>query len=111
MEEVISREELKAKLDRGEEFKLVMVMAEWAFEASHIPGSININKLHEADQFSPQDEIVVYCTGGRMPRQPYRVHLSGQEKRVYQRAALCRWTGRLGRSRLSAGRRTGRRVG
>ena len=39
---IIDREELKAKLDRGDDFKLVMTLGEWAFEAQHIPGSINI---------------------------------------------------------------------
>jgi hypothetical protein len=28
----ISRDDLKAKLDRGDDFKLVMTLAEWAYE-------------------------------------------------------------------------------
>jgi len=37
---LISREELKEKLDRGDDFKLVMVLKNWAFRAKHIRGSI-----------------------------------------------------------------------
>jgi hypothetical protein len=37
-------EELKKKLVRGDNFKLVNVLGEWAFDAKHIPGSINISK-------------------------------------------------------------------
>lgn len=65
--EFISREELKARLDRGDDFKLVMVMAEWAFEAQHIPGSINISRLHDAESLDKDEEIVVYCSGETCP--------------------------------------------
>lgn len=61
--ETIDREELKAKLDRGDDFKLVMTLNTWAFQSTHIPGSINIQSPTEAQQLlSPEDEIVVYCT-------------------------------------------------
>jgi hypothetical protein len=30
-------EELKKKLDRGDNFKLVNALGEWAFDAKHIP--------------------------------------------------------------------------
>jgi len=60
---VISREELKAKLDRGDNFKLVMTLNEWAFNARHIPGSINISRMEDATRLlDPEDEIVVYCS-------------------------------------------------
>ena len=45
---LISREELKEKLDRGDNFKLVNALGEWAFNAKHIPGSINISKIEDA---------------------------------------------------------------
>ena len=60
---LISREELKVKLDRKDDFKLVMALGEWHFRAAHIPSSIHIEgpdaaaKLLELD-----DEIVVYCS-------------------------------------------------
>jgi rhodanese-related sulfurtransferase len=60
---LISREELKAKLDRGDDFKLVMAMGEWAFNMAHIPGSINISSMKQSQGLiSPDDEIVVYCS-------------------------------------------------
>jgi hypothetical protein len=45
---LISREELKQKIDRGDKFKLVNALGEWAFNAKHIPGSINISKIEDA---------------------------------------------------------------
>src|SRR5680860_1135617 len=33
----IGREELKARLDRGELIKLIMALNRWAFDAKHIP--------------------------------------------------------------------------
>jgi thiosulfate/3-mercaptopyruvate sulfurtransferase len=65
---VISREELKAKLDRDDDFKLVMTMGDWAFEAKHIPGSLNIsNQVEAAKQLNVDEEIVVYCTNVSCP--------------------------------------------
>lgn len=61
--ETISREELKEKLERGDDFKLVMSLGEWAFRAKHIPGSINISRPQDTEQYlQPDDEIVVYCS-------------------------------------------------
>jgi rhodanese-related sulfurtransferase len=60
---IISREELKEKLERGDDFKLVMTLSEWAYRASHIPGSLNINRIDEAENLlDKDDEIVVYCS-------------------------------------------------
>jgi rhodanese-related sulfurtransferase len=59
----ISSKELKQKLDRKENFRLVMALAEWAFQAKHIPGSIHFDTMREALQsLSRDDEIVVYCS-------------------------------------------------
>ena len=59
----ISSEELKQKLDRQENFRLVMALAEWAYEAKHIPGSIHFATMKEAIQsLNKDDEIVVYCS-------------------------------------------------
>src|ERR671918_88223 len=60
---LISREELKEKLDRGDKFKLVNALGEWAFNAKHIPGSINISKIEDAKKIlNPDDDIVIYCS-------------------------------------------------
>jgi hypothetical protein len=44
---LISREELKEKLDHRDRFKLVNALGEWASEAKRIPGSININNIRK----------------------------------------------------------------
>jgi hypothetical protein len=57
----LSAVELKEKLDRGDEFKLVMTMGTWAFNSKYIPGSINISTPEEATKLlTPNDEIVVF---------------------------------------------------
>jgi len=59
----ISREELMQKLERKEDFRLVMALAEWAYQAKHIPGSIHFATMREALQsLNKEDEIVVYCS-------------------------------------------------
>lgn len=59
----IEREELKAKLDSGDDFKLIMAMHEWGFRAGHIPGSLHYSTVEEANRdLVLDDEIVVYCT-------------------------------------------------
>ena len=69
---LISGEELKEKIERGDDFKLVMVLSEWAFRAKHIPGSINIDHPQEATQLlSKDDEIVVYCSDPACPASKY----------------------------------------
>ncbi len=60
---LISREELKQKLDLGDKFKLVNALGEWEFNAKHIPGSINISKIDDAKKIlNPSDEIIIYCS-------------------------------------------------
>jgi len=59
----ISREELKAKIDRGDAFKLIMALNRWAFDAKHIPGSLHFDTPDELyAAVRPDDEIVVYCS-------------------------------------------------
>jgi rhodanese-related sulfurtransferase len=67
---LIGREELKRKLDRGEPFKLVMALHDWGFRQKHIPGSIFVDVFAMAEaleKLSPDEEIVLYCTGGPCP--------------------------------------------
>jgi len=61
--ETIERDELRAKLDRGDELHLVMALNDWAFRAKHIPGSEHFDSLETAlASLKPDEEIVVYCT-------------------------------------------------
>ena len=65
---LISREDLKDKLERGDQFKLAMVLGEWAFRAKHIPGSLNITTPEQGlELLEPEDEIVVYCSNVDCP--------------------------------------------
>jgi rhodanese-related sulfurtransferase len=59
----ISREELREKLERGADFKLIMALNRWAFDAKHIPGSLHFDTpeaLYSAVR--SDDEVVVYCS-------------------------------------------------
>ena len=59
----IDRDELKAKLDANDPFKLVMALNRWAYDAKRIPGSLHFDTpddLYAA--LKPDDEIVVYCS-------------------------------------------------
>lgn len=65
---LIDREELKEKLDRTDDFKLVMVLGDYGFRAKHIPGSLNIAAPEVAtSELGPDDEIIVYCSGDSCP--------------------------------------------
>ena len=62
----ISRDELKAKIDRGDDFVLVEALGEEKYRDWHLPGAINIpyNRVRElAPQLLPDKnaDIVVYC--------------------------------------------------
>ncbi len=62
----ISRDELKAKMDRGDDFVLVDTMPEMYYRHSHLPGAVNlpVNEVGErAPELlpDPNAEIIVYC--------------------------------------------------
>jgi rhodanese-related sulfurtransferase len=59
----IGRDELKSKLDAGNDLRLVMALNRWAYDAKRIPGSLHFDTpddLYRA--LRPDDEIVVYCS-------------------------------------------------
>ena len=66
----ISCQELKMKIDRKDEFKLVNCLEAAKFRAMHIPGSLNIYQkediVYQKEDIqmllSVNDVIVVYCT-------------------------------------------------
>ena len=45
--DLIDTQELKAKLDRGEGFKVVMTLGEWEYRTTHIPGSMRISTVRK----------------------------------------------------------------
>jgi rhodanese-related sulfurtransferase len=62
----IGRDELLAKIEKGEEFVLVDALAPMSYARSHLPGAINL-PLEWVDERAPRripepdTEIVVYC--------------------------------------------------
>ena len=66
--DLIDRQEWKEKLDRGDDFKLVMVLGEWEYRAKRIPGSIRVSTPEEGLQvLDSDDEIVLYDSGPPCP--------------------------------------------
>jgi rhodanese-related sulfurtransferase len=66
MIETISRDDLKGKMDRGEDFTLVETLPSMAYHHTHLPGAINLppDQVKElAPQLLPDKlaEIIVYC--------------------------------------------------
>ena len=70
-----TREELRAKLDRGEEVVLVETLGPWYYEDAHLPGAINVPHT-EVDALAPtmlpdkSAEIVVYCSNRACQNSP-----------------------------------------
>lgn len=62
----ITRDEIKAKLKRGDKFVLVEALPEQYYRKTHLPGAINL-PLEEIDRHAlhllpdKSQEIVVYC--------------------------------------------------
>ena len=63
---MISRDELKTRLDRGDDFTLVEALPPPAYRDGHIPGAINLPSA-QVRELAPKRlpdkaaEIVVYC--------------------------------------------------
>ncbi len=63
---LISCMELKEKLDRNDNFKLVMTFSEQGFLAKHIPGSLNVYSEESAKgKIDTSDDLVLYCVNER----------------------------------------------
>jgi rhodanese-related sulfurtransferase len=59
---VITTEELRDKLECGDDVQLVMALPAYAFRAKRIPGSRHFETIDEALRaLGPDDEIVLYC--------------------------------------------------
>jgi len=68
MTKVITTEELKKKIDKGEDFYLIDVLSANSFEARHIPGAKNapngpefLKQFEEQVKAPRNAEIIVYC--------------------------------------------------
>ena len=62
--ETLTREELKEKMGRGEDFVLVETLPEAAFRRQHLPGAVNSEDTGQISTLLPDKsaEIVTYCT-------------------------------------------------
>ena len=59
----IDREQLRARLGRGDRFKLVMAGSNWAFDTKRLPGSIHFATPQQMlAALHRDDDIVVYCS-------------------------------------------------
>jgi rhodanese-related sulfurtransferase len=66
---LISRADLKNRMDKWQDLKLVFALGEWQYRCLHIPGSLclpcspDLYRSEEALKgLQPDDEIVVYCS-------------------------------------------------
>lgn len=67
MSDTISRDDLKAKIDRGESFALVETLPEATYHHAHLPGAINLppDMVKELAPLLLPDksaEVIVYCS-------------------------------------------------
>ena len=75
MAKEITREELRAKLDRGEDVVLVEALPAKYYEDAHLPGAINVPHK-EVDELAPtmladkSAQIVVYCSNRACQNSP-----------------------------------------
>ena len=61
--ETISRDELREKIDRGDDMRLIMALNRWAYDAKHIPGSLHFDTPDELyAAVHPDDDVIVYCS-------------------------------------------------
>ena len=60
----IMREELKAKMDRGDEFVLLEVMGEGSYRQGHLPGAVRAQDPNAAMEAVPDKSafVVAYCS-------------------------------------------------
>jgi len=66
MSKTISRDELKQKIDRKDDFTLVETLPKMAYDHAHLPGAINLppdqlNVLAPTLLPDKNADIVVYC--------------------------------------------------
>ncbi|HSL00050.1 MAG TPA: rhodanese-like domain-containing protein [Rubrobacteraceae bacterium] len=63
--EIVTREELWQKMERGDDFVLVDALSTQHYESSHLPGAVNLplEFVDEAERVLPDKsaEIIVYC--------------------------------------------------
>ena len=60
----ITREELKGKMDVGEDFVLLEALGEDSYQRAHLPGAIRFENMDRTSELLPDNdaEVVAYCS-------------------------------------------------
>lgn len=60
----VTKEELKEKMDRGDEFVLLEVLGEESYRRAHLPGAIQFQDMDRIPELLPDKsaEVVAYCS-------------------------------------------------
>jgi rhodanese-related sulfurtransferase len=60
----ITREELRAKMDRGDDFVLLEVLGGASYRRGHLPGAIRVHDTSAAAEVIPDEGafVVAYCS-------------------------------------------------
>ena len=60
----ISREELKEKIERGDDFVLLEVLSEASYRREHLPGAIRFQDMDLIPELLPDKttDVVAYCS-------------------------------------------------
>ncbi|MBA3426773.1 MAG: hypothetical protein H0U04_20040 [Rubrobacter sp.] len=60
----VTREELRKKIDRGDEFVLLEVLSEGSYRCGHLPGAVRYEGRGQVETLAPSrsTEIVAYCS-------------------------------------------------
>ena len=60
----IDREELKAKIDRGDDFLLLEVLGDASYNRGHLPGAVRSEGRDQVSGLAPDrsTEVVAYCS-------------------------------------------------
>lgn len=100
MDYEITPEEVKAKLDQGEEFTLVDVREPWEFETARMAGAKLVpmgdipSRAHQ--ELDPEDHIVVVCHHGvRSMSVAAWLRQQGFEKAQSMRGGIDAWSRRV----------------
>ena len=60
----ISREDLREKIDRGDEFILFEVLSEESYKREHLPGAVRFQSMDQIPDLLPNKstDVIAYCS-------------------------------------------------
>lgn len=60
----ITREQLKEKMDLGDEFVLLEVLSEASYQKGHLPGAVRYEGSDQVEKLAPDTNktIIAYCS-------------------------------------------------